>query len=115
MSVYAPNGLEIKRFPEHKRSLDGKIRILVEGDCAVDYKNVDESFEIIDALDITVLSDVDTGNTSNPSLLKATVQESLWDQMTTYLRTFCAGITLQDMIDRYRSSIPPDEAFMYYI
>lgn len=71
--------------------------------------------EIIDALDITVLSDVDTGNTSNPSLLKATVQESLWDQMTTYLRTFCAGITLQDMIDRYRSSIPPDEAFMYYI
>lgn len=50
-SVYAPNGLEIERFPEHKRSLDGKIRILVEGDCAVDYKNVDESFEIIDALD----------------------------------------------------------------
>ena len=50
-SVYGPNGLEIERFPEHKRSLDGKIRILVEGDCAVDYKNVDESFEIIDALD----------------------------------------------------------------
>ena len=51
MSVYAPNGLEIERFPEHKRTLNGKIRILVEGDCAVDYKNVDESFEIIDRLD----------------------------------------------------------------
>lgn len=51
MSVYAPNGLEIERFPEHKRTLNGKIRILVEGDCAVDYKNVDESFKIIDRLD----------------------------------------------------------------
>lgn len=50
-SAYAPNGLEIERFPEHKRTLNGKIRILVEGDCAVDYKNVDESFAIIDCLD----------------------------------------------------------------
>lgn len=48
--AYAPNGLETERFPEHKRTLNGKIRILVEGDCAVDYKNVDESFAIIDRL-----------------------------------------------------------------
>ena len=32
-SVYAPNGLEIERFQEHKRALNGKIRILVEGLC----------------------------------------------------------------------------------
>ena len=35
--------------------------------------------------------------------------------MTAYLRKFCAGVTLQDMIERYRSSIPPEESFMYYI
>ena len=35
--------------------------------------------------------------------------------MTAYLRQFCTGITLQDMMDRYRSAIPQDEAFMYYI
>ena len=31
--------------------MDGKIRILIEGDCAVDYKNVDESFRITNSLD----------------------------------------------------------------
>ena len=71
--------------------------------------------EIIDALDITVLGDVDAGGADDNSLLKATVQECLWDQMTAYLRKFCAGVTLQDMIERYRSSIPPEESFMYYI
>lgn len=71
--------------------------------------------EIIDALDITILGDVDAGGADDNSLLKATVQECLWDQMTAYLRKFCAGVTLQDMIERYRSSIPPEESFMYYI
>ena len=85
--------------------------------------------EIIDALDITILGDVDAvakadlgdvlfgdaGGADDTSLLKATIQESLWDKMTAYLRQFCTGITLQDMMDRYRSAIPQDEAFMYYI
>lgn len=31
--------------------MTGKIRILIEGDCAVDYKNVDEAFEITNELD----------------------------------------------------------------
>ena len=50
-SNYAPNGLETERFACHKRELTGKIRILIEGDCAVDYKNVDEAFEITNELD----------------------------------------------------------------
>ena len=71
--------------------------------------------EIIDALDITILGDVDAGGADDTSLLKATIQESLWDKMTAYLRQFCTGITLRDMMERYRSAIPQDEAFMYYI
>ena len=71
--------------------------------------------EIIDALDITILGDADTGGAEDTSFLKATVQECLWDQMTAYLRQFCSSITLQNMMDRYRNSIPQDEAFMYYI
>lgn len=47
---YAPNGIELKNFIPHKRNLDGKIRILIEGDNAVDYKNVDESFKIVQQL-----------------------------------------------------------------
>ncbi|MSR93098.1 glycosyltransferase [Clostridiaceae bacterium 68-1-5] len=50
-AFYAPNGLEVERFTCHRREMKGKIRILVEGDCAVDYKNVDEAFHITNGLD----------------------------------------------------------------
>lgn len=48
---YAPNGIESAKFRPHRRNLTGKVRILIEGDCAVHYKNVDESFLIADMLD----------------------------------------------------------------
>lgn len=45
------NGLESERFKPRERDWTGrKIRILIEGDCAADYKNVDESFRIVDKL-----------------------------------------------------------------
>ena len=48
---YAPNGIEKANFLHHKREMNGKIRILIEGDCGVEYKNVDESFKITNELD----------------------------------------------------------------
>lgn len=51
VSRYAPNGIDIANFPYHRRKLEGKIRILIEGDCGVEYKNVDEAFEITNELD----------------------------------------------------------------
>ena len=49
---YAPNGIYLKEFVPHKRNLDkSKIRILIEGDNSSQYKNVDESFKIIEQLD----------------------------------------------------------------
>lgn len=48
---YAPNGLEIERFECKERDFKSKIRILIEGDCAVEYKNVDEAFRIVERLD----------------------------------------------------------------
>lgn len=49
---YAPNGMFTKTFWYKKREFSvEKIRILIEGDCAVDYKNVDESFRIANQLD----------------------------------------------------------------
>lgn len=50
-ALYAPNGLEAERFTCRKRILGEKIRILIEGDCGVDYKNVDEAFRIVEILD----------------------------------------------------------------
>lgn len=49
-SNYAPNGIDAKMFPFKKRNFKGKIKILIEGDPAVHYKNVDESFKIANEL-----------------------------------------------------------------
>ena len=49
---YAPNGINLKYYKEHKRQLNkDKIRILIEGDNSSFFKNVDESFKIIERLD----------------------------------------------------------------
>ena len=53
---YVPNGIDTKIFCAHGESIakkvDGKTRILIEGNPDDHYKNVDESFEIIDQLDL---------------------------------------------------------------
>ena len=49
---YAPNGIDFNNFTSYKRELNKeKIRILIEGDSSSYYKNVDESFKIIEKLD----------------------------------------------------------------
>ena len=49
---YAPNGICFKQFYEanNERNFCGKIKILIEGDSASYYKNVDESFKIVECL-----------------------------------------------------------------
>jgi len=49
---YAPNGIDFDSNNHYMRNLNKKIiRILIEGDCASHYKNVDESFKIAEKLD----------------------------------------------------------------
>lgn len=49
---YAPNGIDLERFEFKKRNFENsKIKILIEGNSDDYYKNVDESFKIIDKLD----------------------------------------------------------------
>lgn len=48
---YVPNAIHAEKFKPKKREFKGKIRILIEGDCGVYYKNVDESFKIANQLD----------------------------------------------------------------
>ena len=49
---YAPNGIDLNKFPYKERQFNGKIKILIEGDPNSHYKNVDESFRIANKLDI---------------------------------------------------------------
>ena len=48
---YAPNGMYLSLFEYKKRNFKGKIKILIEGNCNDAFKNVDESFKIVDKLD----------------------------------------------------------------
>ncbi|WP_297237040.1 glycosyltransferase [uncultured Faecalicoccus sp.] len=48
---WAPNGIDSHQFQPHPRDLKKKIRILIEGDCQAEHKNVDESFRIVEKLD----------------------------------------------------------------
>ena len=48
---YARNGIDSEMFYPEERDWSGRIRILVEGDSESHYKNVDESFAIIEKLD----------------------------------------------------------------
>ena len=51
-SRYAPNGIYLSSFKAHKRNLKKhKIRILIEGDNSALFKNIDESFKIVEKLD----------------------------------------------------------------
>ena len=51
-AVYLPNGIDPSFYPKRGRDLQGKIRILIEGDCSAEHKNVDESFRIVERLDL---------------------------------------------------------------
>lgn len=49
-ALYAPNGLERTHFSAASRNWNDRIRILIEGDSESEYKNVDESFHIVEQL-----------------------------------------------------------------
>lgn len=48
---YAPNGIDLNDFEYRERKFNGKIKILIEGNSDDYYKNVDESFKIVEKLD----------------------------------------------------------------
>ncbi|MBR3322067.1 glycosyltransferase [Candidatus Saccharibacteria bacterium] len=48
---FAPNGIDLDKFEWRDRKFGDKIKILVEGNSDDYYKNVDESFRIVDKLD----------------------------------------------------------------
>jgi glycosyltransferase involved in cell wall biosynthesis len=48
---YVPNGIDLEKFTKVNRKFEGKIKVLVEGNSEDYFKNVDESFKIVDLLD----------------------------------------------------------------
>ena len=48
---YAPNGLDLTKFDFKERKIGEKVKILIEGNSDDYYKNVDESFKVVEKLD----------------------------------------------------------------
>jgi len=71
--------------------------------------------EIINALDVTVLSDVDF-YAQNESAIISIVNINLWDKITSFMQDFTENLTLADIINQYYKSIEQNsEQIMYYI
>lgn len=72
--------------------------------------------DIIDALDLTVLSDVDFYSTQSDSAIVGTLNEHLWDVMTSYIQKYAESITLAEMAEHCKKSMEENtEQIMYYI
>ncbi|MCD7959734.1 MAG: Rrf2 family transcriptional regulator [Ruminococcus sp.] len=69
--------------------------------------------EVIDALDVTVLGNVEFSEKDQNSTLKDVVQKLLWDEMTELLQQCAEKITLADLMEEYQKV--SEESLMYYI
>ena len=72
--------------------------------------------DIINALDPNILSDVYFDTNNKNSTMIDTINDDLWNNMTSYLQDYTEKITLKDICDDYRQRLDNQEAqFMYYI
>lgn len=72
--------------------------------------------DIINALDPNILSDVYFDTNNKNSTMIDTINDDLWNNMTSYLQDYAEKITLKDICDDYRQRLDDQEAqFMYYI
>ncbi len=71
--------------------------------------------EIINALDITILSDSHTDDSQDNSYFKNTINSCLWDKMNAYLQNFAKEITLFDVAEQCKQAYGDGSEYMYYI
>ena len=63
-----------------------------------------------------ILSDVYFDTNNKNSTMIDTINDDLWNNMTSYLQNYTEKITLKDICDDYRQRLDNQEAqFMYYI
>ncbi len=71
--------------------------------------------EILDALDVTILGDVNFYHAEKSSDLETIINHCVWDQMTSYLRKFAESVKLSTIKEQYRAIASSEEDMMYYI
>lgn len=71
--------------------------------------------EIINALDITILSDSQFDGSTDISLFKSTINNCLWNKMNSFLRNFAKKITLAEVSEQCKLANGDGSEYMYYI
>lgn len=72
--------------------------------------------DIIDALDINILSDVSFEDYLSKTAISDTINVRVWDKMTQGIQTVASRVTLADLAEEYRSKTESaQEAYMYFI
>lgn len=71
--------------------------------------------EIIDALDINILSDVSFEDYSAKTALADTLNACVWDKMTEGLQAVASKITLADLAEEFLNGSAENNSYMYFI
>lgn len=72
--------------------------------------------DIINALDVSVLSDVYFSTQSGGEAIVALINKRLWNIMSGYLQKYADSITLEDIVESYKESTESEHSMpMYYI
>lgn len=71
--------------------------------------------EIIDALDINILSDVSFEDYSAKTALADTVNACVWDKMTEGLQAVASRVTLADLAEEFLNGSAENNSYMYFI
>lgn len=72
--------------------------------------------DIINALDVSVLSDVYFSTQSDNETIVTLINQKLWDVMSGYLQKYADSITLEDIVESYKESTESQHSMpMYYI
>lgn len=72
--------------------------------------------DIINALDVTILSNHSVDESQDNSCFKATINSCLWSKIADYMQDFTSNITLEDVAEECHNSLyQSTKEYMYYI
>ena len=72
--------------------------------------------EILNGLDNSILADTYSADDDNESGLRSAVSSCIWDKLNGFMREYTSGMTLEDLIEKYRKDSADEAAeTMYYI
>ena len=71
--------------------------------------------DILNALDNNILANTYEPDDKQPDGIRASVNNCLWSNLNSYMRSFIEDMTLADLIKEYKEFSAKEKDYMYYI